>query len=192
MLLFGRNLTLKSVLVRSCQTTRPLIRFQTPIHAKFKSFATSGHSATSPSLSLHLFFSFDRTLIRNRLRRIIQSVFSSPGRILFCSALGYHRDGLRSVIYCSPNLPCIEVLDEGTKKIGFFERLSRLFRKIFHVLKILLRTLQMCLLISPHILTAPLAMKSEWFQKYWFKYLIPIIEICGPVYVKLGQWASTR
>lgn len=192
MFLFCRNLTLKSILIRSCQTTStplPLIRYKTPIHSKLKCFASSGGSVTSHQLPL--FFSIERTLFRNRLCRIIQSIFNSPGRILFCSALGYHRDGIRNVIYCPPNLPCVEVVEE-TNKVGFFERLSRLFRKIFQVLKILLRTLQMCLLISPLILTAPLAMKSEWFQNYWFKFLIPIIEICGPVYVKLGQWASTR
>lgn len=192
MLLFCRNLTLKSVLIRQT-TTHPLIRFRTPVHSKFKSFATSGSSVASPSSSsLHLFFSFDRTSIRNRLCRIIQSVFNSPGRILFCSALGYHRDGVRSVIYCPPNQACVEIVVEVEKKIGFLERISRLFKKIFHVLKILMRTLQMLFLISPLILTAPLAMKSEWFENYWFKFLIPIIEICGPVYVKLGQWASTR
>ena len=26
----------------------------------------------------------------------------------------------------------------------------------------------------------------------WFRLLVKIIQECGPVYVKLGQWASTR
>ena len=29
-------------------------------------------------------------------------------------------------------------------------------------------------------------------HRYWFRLLVYTIERCGPVYVKLGQWAATR
>ncbi len=50
----------------------------------------------------------------------------------------------------------------------------------------------MCFLVSPLVITAPLALKFQRFQNQWFRLLVATIETCGPVYVKLGQWASTR
>jgi hypothetical protein len=50
----------------------------------------------------------------------------------------------------------------------------------------------MTIIVTPLILSAPVALYLPSYQEIWFDLLIRTIQACGPVYVKLGQWASTR
>ena len=50
----------------------------------------------------------------------------------------------------------------------------------------------MTIIVTPLILSAPVALYLTSYQEMWFDLLIRTIQACGPVYVKLGQWASTR
>ena len=135
-----------------------------------------------------------RTIFRIKLSRLVQSFYKSKSKFLICSALGFHRDGLRSVL-CYP--PAQELSDDmraaaNNINVGFFHQIFKLFLRLFDVLKILFRPLEMCLLVTPLVLSAPIAIKVKSFQAVWFNLLVDTIEACGPVYVKLGQWASTR
>ncbi len=59
-------------------------------------------------------------------------------------------------------------------------------------LKIVLRSIQMAILTAPLVLTAPFAMYIPKYQEFWLRLLVITIQLCGPVFIKLGQWASTR
>ena len=63
---------------------------------------------------------------------------------------------------------------------------------LIQLLKIIIRTIQMTIYITPLIITAPFALYIQKLQKPWLNLLILTVQECGPVYVKLGQWASTR
>ena len=135
-----------------------------------------------------------RTVARSRLDKLVRSVFKSPARFVFCSALGYHKDGLRNVLFHPPrpqNTTCTDFTEE-LRRLGCLQRVGQLLWRIFEVLKILFRTVQMCLFVAPLVISAPLALKFDGLQERWFRLLVATIEICGPGYVKLGQWASTR
>ena len=188
MLLF-RALNSKSILMRTCQSHPAIAVRSSPVLTpfKFKSLATF----YLPS-SFSVLCSNGRTFFRIRMTRILQSKFAKfPGGFVFCSALGFHKDGLRHVLFHAPAVPKSRPIEKD-KSDGFFRKLYRLFCRVIQILKIIFRTLQMCLFVSPLILIAPLALKFEGIQEFWFKLLISTIQACGPVYVKLGQWASTR
>jgi aarF domain-containing kinase len=63
---------------------------------------------------------------------------------------------------------------------------------VLNLLKILLRTIKLAILLTPLVLSAPIAIYFDSSRDPWFRLLVKTIQICGPVYVKLGQWASTR
>ena len=63
---------------------------------------------------------------------------------------------------------------------------------LIQLLKIIVRTIQMTIYVTPLIVTAPFALYITKLQKPWLNLLILTVQECGPVYVKLGQWASTR
>ena len=64
--------------------------------------------------------------------------------------------------------------------------------QVIQYLKILIRSLQMTVMISPLLITAPIAIYIPSLQDPWLNFFVKIIQACGPVYIKLGQWASTR
>jgi len=64
--------------------------------------------------------------------------------------------------------------------------------ELIEALRTLIRGIQMTIFITPLILSAPIAVYFTSYQEMWFDLLIKTIQTCGPVYIKLGQWASTR
>jgi len=64
--------------------------------------------------------------------------------------------------------------------------------QLIEALRTLIRSIQMTIIVAPLILSAPVALYLTSYQEMWFDLLIRTIQACGPVYVKLGQWASTR
>lgn len=70
---------------------------------------------------------------------------------------------------------------------------SSWIHNVIENLKIFLRSVQMAVLLTPLVITAPLAIYfPQRCQDIWLKLLVKTIQVCGPVYIKLGQWASTR
>lgn len=63
---------------------------------------------------------------------------------------------------------------------------------LLETLRVIIRSIQMAILLAPLIVTAPFAAAVPRAQKLWLDLLVGTIQVCGPVYVKLGQWASTR
>lgn len=58
-----------------------------------------------------------------------------------------------------------------------------------------LRVMEIGLLFAPVVLFSPfllLSFKEFHFQTLWNKLLVKTLELGGPMFVKLGQWASTR
>ena len=107
--------------------------------------------------------------------------------------LGYHRDGERKRIFQPQAYSLQNVLEVERKSRQSFSLVWSFVSKTMEIIVVLFRTLQMMVLISPLVVTGPIAIKNENFrQKYWFRLLVYTIERCGPVYVKLGQWAATR
>ncbi|XP_076467700.1 putative aarF domain-containing protein kinase 2 [Babylonia areolata] len=51
---------------------------------------------------------------------------------------------------------------------------------------------RMCLTFGPLLCLYPLTFLSTRLHKVWLWVLFHAVQICGPVYIKLGQWASTR
>ena len=64
--------------------------------------------------------------------------------------------------------------------------------QLIEALRTLIRSIQMTIIVTPLILSAPVALYLTSYQEMWFDLLIRTIQACGPVYVKLGQWAATR
>jgi hypothetical protein len=114
-----------------------------------------------------------------------------PKGVLLGAVLGFHKDGIRHVLfYPSPTEKPIAKLSNSP--LGLSGVIGKFFQELLSCLRVLFRTLEMLILVSPLVFLFPLTMSSQALKTYWFKMLINIIEICGPVYVKLGQWASTR
>ena len=73
-----------------------------------------------------------------------------------------------------------------------YEQQKSWISELIEALRLLIRGIQMTFFITPLIVTAPIAVYFSSFQEHWFDLLIKTIQRCGPVYIKLGQWASTR
>lgn len=120
-------------------------------------------------------------------------IFSVPWRssrgFLLGAALGLQKGGSCHVIVqqCQTEYSPTQIRQRGLLKI-----VAQVLNEIYSSLKVLFRTLQMFVMVLPMVLSFPLAMSSKTLKKHWFKTLIGVIQFCGPVYVKLGQWASTR
>ena len=56
----------------------------------------------------------------------------------------------------------------------------------------LARALQLVLVCTPLLALSPFAYRSERHRERWFALLVSTLEFCGPIHVKLGQWASSR
>ena len=56
----------------------------------------------------------------------------------------------------------------------------------------LARALQLVLVCTPLLALSPFAYRSERHRERWFALLASTLESCGPIHVKLGQWASSR
>ena len=63
---------------------------------------------------------------------------------------------------------------------------------LIETLRLIIRSVQMTILITPLIISAPIAVYSTSGREVWLSLLVKTVQACGPVYIKLGQWASTR
>jgi len=56
----------------------------------------------------------------------------------------------------------------------------------------LLRVIQLTCVFMPLMVVYPLTLISVRLRSLWYKLLLFDLELSGPIFVKLGQWASTR
>ena len=72
-------------------------------------------------------------------------------------------------------------------------RILSIYIRMTEIIFVVLRTIQLTLYFLPLVLSAPFAWFNRWFRvKVWYEMLVMILEQCGPIFVKMGQWASTR
>ncbi len=89
-------------------------------------------------------------------------------------------------------IDCQKIVVETTTSVVDKSHASPWWQNVITILKVVFRTLQMTVLLTPLIVMAPFALYIDSLKDPWFQLLVKIIQECGPVYVKLGQWASTR
>jgi len=75
---------------------------------------------------------------------------------------------------------------------GFLADLRQIFLNLASHLMTLARALQLVLVCTPLLALSPFAYRSERHRERWFALLVSTLEFCGPIHVKLGQWASSR
>ncbi|XP_038063313.1 uncharacterized aarF domain-containing protein kinase 2-like [Patiria miniata] len=66
------------------------------------------------------------------------------------------------------------------------------FFYVYKCLSICKRLLWISVIFGPILVTYPLTLWSDWFCLRWQRMLLWAVEISGPTFIKLGQWASTR
>lgn len=71
---------------------------------------------------------------------------------------------------------------------GVAARISSCYR----IVCIVIRMLRLTVICLPLVVLAPLAAVVQSFESVWNIVMLRTIESCGPVFIKLGQWASTR
>ena len=72
-------------------------------------------------------------------------------------------------------------------------RILAVYVWITEVIFVLFRTIELCLYFLPLLISAPMARYNRWFRiNIWYSMLVRILEHSGPIFVKMGQWASTR
>ena len=107
--------------------------------------------------------------------------------------LGFHPDGERPRLFQPQSYSLQNVLAAERKARAKASLVKAFFSKALEVILVIFRTVRMVLVASPLVITSPLALYSTGFRnRFWFALLVYTIERCGPVYVKLGQWAATR
>nr|XP_015208518.1 PREDICTED: uncharacterized aarF domain-containing protein kinase 2 [Lepisosteus oculatus] len=64
--------------------------------------------------------------------------------------------------------------------------------RLAYGLRLGLRAFVLMLKFGPLLLLYPLCLVSQRLNSLWLELLLRVTESCGPAFVKLGQWASTR
>lgn len=75
---------------------------------------------------------------------------------------------------------------------GIFSHFVWVLCKILDFCAVLLRAIQLTCVFMPLIVVYPLTFISVRLRSLWYKLLLFDLEFAGPIFVKLGQWASTR
>ncbi|XP_069696637.1 uncharacterized aarF domain-containing protein kinase 2-like isoform X2 [Periplaneta americana] len=69
---------------------------------------------------------------------------------------------------------------------------TKVLWKIWDFCLIVLRVIELTFIFVPLIILYPITRISVKSKNVWYKLLLFDLEFCGPIFVKLGQWASTR
>ncbi|KAK7096681.1 hypothetical protein V1264_003757 [Littorina saxatilis] len=69
---------------------------------------------------------------------------------------------------------------------------SHLIRKMRRSVLLFLQFLKLSLLFGPLLVLYPVTLLSGRLYSVWLNAFFYVVEFSGPVYIKLGQWASTR
>lgn len=90
-------------------------------------------------------------------------------------------------IQCSASLDVTHLT--GLKKITC--TLTPFLFKIWDIILTFLRAIRHGCILLPLLVLFPLTMNSK-LRFVWYKLLVLSLEMSGPIFIKLGQWASTR
>lgn len=84
-------------------------------------------------------------------------------------------------------------LNRKIRRKTLLGRILAVYVWLTEVVFVVFRTIQLCIYFLPLVLSAPIARYNHWFRvKVWYEMLVRILEQSGPIFVKMGQWASTR
>jgi len=87
----------------------------------------------------------------------------------------------------------IAELNREIQRKTILGRILAVYVWITEVVFVVLRTIQLCLYFLPLVISGPIARYNKWFRiKIWYEMLVRVLERSGPIFVKMGQWASTR
>lgn len=90
---------------------------------------------------------------------------------------------------------CSELLcnfdDETEKEITFSSFVQSLFSGIFRFWRCLFRFLHLVVIFAPVVISS-VSLVIPPLRSYWNRYFVFSLQLAGPVFIKLGQWASTR
>ncbi|GBG25809.1 ABC1 family protein YPL109C, mitochondrial [Hondaea fermentalgiana] len=92
------------------------------------------------------------------------------------------------------------VADDAAARMAHAENVSTIWRYAMWLLdrvQVLARAMQLLAIFSPCIATLPawLLVPDDWVKvrpDWWFELLVHSLQLGGPTFIKLGQWASTR
>ncbi|KAL8573382.1 hypothetical protein ACOMHN_032397 [Nucella lapillus] len=70
--------------------------------------------------------------------------------------------------------------------------LVKLIRKLYASILLCVQCVRVCLMFGPLLCLYPITLLSDRLYAAWLKALFHAVQRCGPIYIKLGQWASTR
>lgn len=84
-------------------------------------------------------------------------------------------------------------MEEAESEEGFciFKFLHGLIKRIYNFFRTWFRFFHLVLIFGPVVIASPMLVIPS-LPKYWYRLLVWEIHNAGPVFIKLGQWASTR
>ena len=135
-----------------------------------------------------------RLLIKCRPPHLVSNLrrkFRFPAAVLLTSSVVGVAESAREEVPLKKNL--VKVTYDRRASPSLFKDFRHLLKKLIFALNVFLRSLQLALICSPAVLTSPVLWlgRPEW-NRWWYAGLTRSIQRCGPIFVKLGQWASTR
>lgn len=75
---------------------------------------------------------------------------------------------------------------------GIIYLLRRFLWNVWELCLILLRMLELACVFIPLLMLYPFTRLGSSMKCFWYRVMLFDLEFCGPIFVKLGQWASTR
>ncbi|XP_077984265.1 putative aarF domain-containing protein kinase 2 [Glandiceps talaboti] len=101
----------------------------------------------------------------------------------------FHRD--KFVVLCTDVQLCKDnaKLEVRTKQTNVF---VRSYQRLYKYLTLYFRLVRLTITFLPVFCLYPLASLFPLFHSKWLHLLLYAVEISGPTFIKLGQWASTR
>lgn len=171
---------------------------QTPLESAFHSIKIESYKWTKN-------LKFAKNIIRSPCMKPKKSASVPKKPLILLSAgsfLGYHKDGKRRRIF-QPDTDSLAQRQQDAARTSEINRKIRnktLLGRILAVyvwltemVFVVFRTIQLGIYFLPLVLSAPIARYNHWFRvKIWYEMLVKILEQSGPIFVKMGQWASTR
>ncbi|XP_072040037.1 uncharacterized aarF domain-containing protein kinase 2-like isoform X2 [Amphiura filiformis] len=103
-------------------------------------------------------------------------------------------------IFITHNALCLQVHQHGEKHFESLKqtcdsgqyKLIQVFWSIYKYCRLFIRLVWACSLYGPLFTLYPITVYIPSWKQTWLKALLFLVEISGPTFIKLGQWASTR
>ncbi|KAJ9599280.1 hypothetical protein L9F63_010237 [Diploptera punctata] len=75
---------------------------------------------------------------------------------------------------------------------GLIHLIRRIIWNLWELCFILLRMIELTCVFIPLLMLYPFTRLGSNIKNFWYRVMLRDLEFCGPIFVKLGQWASTR